>query len=222
MAICIEEAIQEAQRDGRFSNLPGQGRPLHLDPSPDAVVNNLVKNAHIRPEWIEVGCQIDALQTAIKQHLVQFSRRHPEMWRDLAPNPASKPDFSVWKRWWHLLWHGSGNRLRGGDPVAKFNRYCGVSLARYAALLHQTNALIRRFNRLVPHRELQRNILPVHELLTEFAAEFPQAAPTQTENSVSVASLRIPVPEYLLHEPNASEKMPRVTRQQQILEHGNK
>lgn len=176
MAIDVEKAIQEAQREGRFSNLPGQGRPLQIDPSPDAVVNNLLKEANVRPEWIEIGCRIDELQESTTRYLDQWRRQYQNDWQKLQAPGCKSYSPTGWRRWWHILWHGNGNRLQSRSHHAlmdNFNRRHKSAMARYAALLNETNKLIRRFNYVVPQRELQRKVLPVPELLDEFALRFP-------------------------------------------------
>ena len=220
MALDVENAIQEAQREGRFSNLPGRGQPLQIDPSPDAVVNNLLKEAHVRPEWIEVGCRIDALQERTTRHWGQFRQQHASGWQRLTVQ-GQKQLPAAWRRWWHILWHGSENRLSGnrlhghGDPISSFNRRWKVAIARYAALLHETNTQIRRFNRLVPQRELQRNIVPLRERLEEFASAFPQAV---MHPDGGVAPLQVEVPAHLLNSENTANRSSSVMRAQHFLE----
>jgi hypothetical protein len=170
VAIDVEKAIQDAQREGRFSNLPGQGKPLHIDPSSDAVVNNLLKEAHVRPEWIEIGCRIDDLQKRIAHHLEQFARQYQTHWDKLTIGQNS----TKWHSWWQRLWHVDPKR-RCHKEVEIFNRRQRAALARYAMLLGETNVQIRRFNHLVPQRELQRNVLPIEKLLQEFMSRFPQS-----------------------------------------------
>lgn len=208
MAIDVEEAIQEAQRDGRFSNLPGRGQRLNIDPSPDAVVNNLLKDAHVRPEWIEVGCLIDALQEKTTRYCEQFRRQYESEWQKLTAQGPKAQCLTGWRRWWHILWHGSGNRLQSqkhGDPINNLNRRCKSGITRYAALLHETNVQIRRFNYLVPQRDLQRHVLPVRERLEEFASNFPQAAQQQ---DLGVVPMPTEVPTHLLQGESAKGHLP--------------
>src|SRR5262249_46272472 len=39
----VDQIVQEAQQAGQFDDLPGKGKPLKLDPSPDAMDNNRKK-----------------------------------------------------------------------------------------------------------------------------------------------------------------------------------
>ena len=207
MAIDVEEAIQEAQRDGRFNNLPGQGQPLNIDPSPDAVVNNLLKEAHVRPEWIEVGCLIDALQERTGRYYEQFRHHYEAEWRKITLQDQKAKHLTGWRRWWHILWHGSGNRLQSpkhGDPLTNFNRRWMAGITRYATLLHETNIQIRRFNYLVPQRDLQRHMIPVRQRLEEFTSNFPQAA----QRDLGVVPMTAEVPTHLLQSESAKGHLP--------------
>lgn len=203
MAINVEEAIQEAQRDGRFSKLPGQGKPLEIDPSPDVVIKNLLKNAHVRPEWIEVGCEIDALQQQSARHLELYARQHAAAFEALTQSISKEQTQShsllnTLCRWWHILWRGHEHRSRRGDPVASFNRDWNVALARQAALLHQINARIRRYNYLVPARECQMCPIFIKEKLEAFISQFPQVTPSMDG---AVTPCRGAIPPHLLNAP---------------------
>jgi hypothetical protein len=217
MPICVEEAIQEALRDGRFDNLPGKGKPLELDPSPDAVINNLLRDSKMRPVWIEVGCEIDTLRERAALFRDEFARRHMSVFEELTQKrTAAKPEV-WWRRWWRILWSGSDNRLRRGDPVASFNRRWDVELARQAALLHEANEKIRRFNRLVPLRQLQRNTVSVSEHMEEFVCRFTKLSYAADG---SVVPLRGQVLPSLLQQRTKSDdnlSAPREVRQQELL-----
>lgn len=60
----VEELIQEAMKAGKFRNLPGRGKPLNLESDPyaerDWMVNHILSNAHVVPEWIELEKEIRA------------------------------------------------------------------------------------------------------------------------------------------------------------------
>jgi hypothetical protein len=178
------------------------------------VVKNLVKNNQLRPEWIELGCQIDALEERTARHQTDFSHRYN---RDkvAVKAPASARLEHTWRRFWRLLWQGSDNRLRRTDPLEAFNRNRDVALARYAAILHETNAKIRRFNRLTPVVTQQRNLIPAGERLQQFAAQFPHLGSTAGGD---YAPLHSPVPPYLL-QPSAKPLAtgPDATRRLAIL-----
>jgi DnaJ homolog subfamily C member 28 len=54
----IEEHIQKAIEEGKFDNLPGKGKPLHLEENPHEdpewrLANHLLHTAGFNPPWIE-------------------------------------------------------------------------------------------------------------------------------------------------------------------------
>src|SRR3954454_4961677 len=57
----IDQIIQEARESGQFDDLEGKGKPLRLDTSPDAVVNGLLKQAGVLPEWAELATAVEKL-----------------------------------------------------------------------------------------------------------------------------------------------------------------
>lgn len=61
----IEDQIQQAQQDGKFDNLRGQGKPFsHLDT--DALVQ-LVKEQGFRPHFVELDAEIRAKTEIARQ-----------------------------------------------------------------------------------------------------------------------------------------------------------
>lgn len=54
----IEDLIQKAQQEGKFDDLPGKGKPLHLDENPFVnpewqLAHHVLKNAGYSLPWIE-------------------------------------------------------------------------------------------------------------------------------------------------------------------------
>src|SRR5207245_4891085 len=70
----IDKIIAEAQEDGRFNDLPGKGKPLTIDPSPDAVVKGILKEANVSvaPEWMTLANEIDALLEQMERSLEAY------------------------------------------------------------------------------------------------------------------------------------------------------
>ncbi|NMG14826.1 DUF1992 domain-containing protein [Aromatoleum bremense] len=65
--ILAEQRIAEAIRRGEFDNLPGAGRPLHLDDEPlvspeQRMANRILKNAGFAPAEIMLRREIAALR----------------------------------------------------------------------------------------------------------------------------------------------------------------
>ena len=86
----IEEQIRRAMEEGRFDNLPGQGRPLNLeeDPFEDPdwrLANHILRNAGFSLPWIESRREIEAATEAARAVLArawanrQASQSHPAM-----------------------------------------------------------------------------------------------------------------------------------------------
>jgi len=216
--LSIEEVIQEAQKDGRFSNLPGKGQPLRLDPSPDAVVNGLLNEANVRPEWVEVAQEIDDLQDKASQLLARYEQQYAPEYSGLLArrvvdgNNAQSPR----RRWWQVL-ISRPRSTPDAATVEDFQRQWNWTLARYAALLHQANGKIRRFNHLVPGLGRQRSMISVEERLNDFVAKFPLVQQTAEGLISTQGSIRA---ELLMPPPDAaSTKLPRDLQAGRILHH---
>lgn len=66
-----EQRILEAQRNGEFDNLPGKGKPLHLEdlssiPEDLRVAYHVLRNAHVLPPEAELLKEIHTLQDLLK------------------------------------------------------------------------------------------------------------------------------------------------------------
>ena len=76
----VEERIREAQKNGAFDNLPGQGKPLQLEdqslvPEDLRMAYHILKNAHVLPPEAEVQKEIHALQDLLKYVEEEGERR---------------------------------------------------------------------------------------------------------------------------------------------------
>ena len=176
----VEPALDIAVREGLFDNLPGKGKPLKLDPSPDAVVNNLLKDAGFKPEWVEVGQQAEALQQQAAETLERFSaelqaiRADVAAGREVVAAPAERPS------WLRRLWRGDRSD-RSAEPVARVGQLDArwePTLRRYAHQLHEANRKLRRYNELVPLPGRQKPLIPVAERLEQFRQQCPRLAIT--------------------------------------------
>ena len=59
-----ERRIEEAMEEGKFDNLPGKGKPIVFDDDPMTpphlrLVNRILKNANILPEWLQIYRDIE-------------------------------------------------------------------------------------------------------------------------------------------------------------------
>jgi DnaJ family protein C protein 28 len=99
----IEELIQRAIQDGKFSDLPGKGRPLHLEDNPHAdpdwqLAYHLLKENGFTLPWLELRreleSEIEATRQAFRQAwaLRQSSPvNQPPV--DKPPSFAAEPEF---------------------------------------------------------------------------------------------------------------------------------
>jgi hypothetical protein len=76
----VEERIREAQKNGAFDNLPGQGKPLQLEdqslvPEDLRMAYHILKNAHVLPPEAEVQKEIHTLQDLLKYVEEEGERR---------------------------------------------------------------------------------------------------------------------------------------------------
>lgn len=66
-----EQRIQEAQRNGKFDNLPGKGQPLELEdyshlPEDLRMAYHVLKNAHVLPPEAELLKDIHIIEDLLK------------------------------------------------------------------------------------------------------------------------------------------------------------
>src|SRR5436305_1261060 len=71
----LEKVITEAHQEGKFADLPGKGKPLVIDTSPDAVIKGLLKEANVSlaPEWARLAGDIDRLLEEEQQLLQRYA-----------------------------------------------------------------------------------------------------------------------------------------------------
>ena len=85
----VEERIQAAIEEGRFDNLPGQGKPLdrqrliETDPAMD-LANGLMKNNGFAPEWVD-------RDLLIRRDLEKVREQLRSAWRFYQPDPETNP-----------------------------------------------------------------------------------------------------------------------------------
>ncbi|MBF6590301.1 MAG: DUF1992 domain-containing protein [Ktedonobacterales bacterium] len=147
----VDELIQEAQREGAFTNLRGTGQPLRLEDNvyagDRALAYSLLHSNHAAPPEIERGNEIDAeLERA--EALLATLRRHCD---DL--------------------------RVRGGHAFASERRAYSLlrerTATRYAEALRTIKSKILSLNIIAP-APLHRRVLDVEAKLWAFNDEFPR------------------------------------------------
>jgi hypothetical protein len=192
----LDQIIAEAQREGKFEDLEGKGKPLVIDTSPDAVIKGILKEANVSlaPEWITLASEIERLLEQERQLLETYAAAAEA---DVAAlmgsgGPAAAeatPSEQLLteeprRRGWRALIGPLARKrpdtparpLREEPTVGAFQRRWDQTLEQYAALLHQLNRKIRRFNQIVPLTNRQRGLLPVRERLDAFTERFPRLA----------------------------------------------
>jgi DnaJ homologue, subfamily C, member 28, conserved domain len=224
----IDQTIREAQQEGKFDDLPGKGKPLVLDTSPDAVVNGLLKEANVIPEWIDLGRQLERLRDESDRLLESYAAAHAAEQAALTGagvagsvpagerrGPASEPVAARSTQRRRLGWRSLAALLtpapfpprlteaRREEAIAAFHRRWEAALARYASLLHEINLKQRRFNQIVPFTDRQRAPAPVAERLEAFVERFPRLAWAEDG---TLRTVRGTVPRELLTPPEDREE----------------
>ncbi len=100
MSSGIEEQIRRAMQEGKFDDLPGQGKPLRLEENPFEdpdmrMANHLLRSAGFTLPWIEKKREIEALSGQARRSL-----RQSWEWRQTALQAHSPGNFieSEWQR----------------------------------------------------------------------------------------------------------------------------
>jgi DnaJ family protein C protein 28 len=146
----IEEQIREAEERGAFRNLPGQGKPLHLDTNPyageKALGYSVLKSNGYLPAELELAREID-------QELERLATRRKA-----------------------LSQRGSYLRSRRVPPFTSekraYNASTSKALAEYETALRELNRKILTLNISTPPA-MHRVPLDVEQMIGEFRAECP-------------------------------------------------
>ena len=130
----IEEHLRQAMAEGKFDNLPGKGKPLHLDDT----------NPHANPEW-------ELAYRMLKES--GFSLPWIETIREIEKDiEAAHKDLQIaWE--WQQSSQSAPNP--GSDPSAEWERSQSAFKEKLAAL----NQRIRDYNLQVPNAHFQRPAL---------------------------------------------------------------
>ena len=83
MMVLVEERIQKAIAAGEFANLPGKGKPLHLDENPWEdpewrIANHLLKSNGFSLPWIETRREIEGELDAARAMLKRAWDHHQQ------------------------------------------------------------------------------------------------------------------------------------------------
>jgi DnaJ family protein C protein 28 len=130
----IEEQLRKAMAEGKFDNLPGKGKPLHLDED----------NPHADPEW-----ELAYHMLKDSGYTLPWIETIHEIEQDL--EAAHKNLQRAWK--WRIIY------LSAGVPDDKASADWERSQQAFKEKLVSLNKRIRDYNLQVPNARFQRPIL---------------------------------------------------------------
>ena len=153
-----ERKIQEAIDEGKFDDLAGKGQPLNLDedrslPFSVRMTNQVLKNANVLPEWIQIQKDIHeekAALEALKSKLIKENQR----WNSrLASLPEADPSLQAYTAW--------------------YARSCALVLKH----LKSVNTSILKFSLVCPSTTEGFRSYKVEEEMASFELTFPYRTP---------------------------------------------
>lgn len=88
----VDEQLQKAVDEGRFSNLPGQGKPLKIDIDPAVpehlrIAFKLLKDSGYAPEWIMLGQEIEVRWDHLRENIKRGARAYKGALQDADRDP---------------------------------------------------------------------------------------------------------------------------------------
>ncbi len=152
----IERRIQEAQREGKFQKLEGEGAPQELDENPFEdpemrIAYKVMSNAGFAPAWVELMKEIDA-ETARAERIWTDYRAH----RKTQTNNIHR-----------------GTVARFVELVTEVDAARDRALARLEKRWEEINKKINYLNATVPVEGLKRSPLRIDRQREKFEWEFP-------------------------------------------------
>jgi hypothetical protein len=77
----LDEMIRDAMKSGKFSNLPGEGKPLQLEddghvPEQLRMAHKLLRDNDLAPDWIIDGKQLEAMREQMLKTLRRDARAY--------------------------------------------------------------------------------------------------------------------------------------------------
>ncbi|HLJ54819.1 MAG TPA: DUF1992 domain-containing protein [Chthonomonadaceae bacterium] len=104
MGRIAEGKILEAMEEGKFDNLPGKGKPIVFDEDPLTpphlrMMNRILRNANVLPEWMQVYRDIEAEQKQLVELHRKVLREHRRWGARLAnsgDDAAAARQYAAW------------------------------------------------------------------------------------------------------------------------------
>lgn len=155
MSINVNKQIKEAMERGKFSNLPGEGKPLKLDTNPfltpqARMTNRLLKENGFAPRWVELGKEIRQRKAQLERVLINLKARRERLAALVQQYPYRR------------------------EVIGRtFEQERARSLAQYSEKLEDLNQKIQRVNLLMPTRNRQYVLINRAQALARFQKACP-------------------------------------------------
>jgi DnaJ family protein C protein 28 len=116
----IEEQIRQAIKDGKFSDLPGKGKPLKLVENPFEehewrLANHILRNGGFTLPWIETRQQIEKDIILMHKEL-----KNAWLWR-IKSKTASEPENIIESEWHRALEKFKDKAYEINKLISKYN-----------------------------------------------------------------------------------------------------
>ena len=149
-----ESKIKEAIDEGKFDNLPGRGERLilHDDPLVPAhmrMANQILKNANVLPEWVQLQRDIEREREEIGQLRARLIREHGARSRKTSTLAGSHPAHAAFAAW------------------------CARSRSDYLRRHRDLNTLLLKLTLTAPSTVVVSPPARIETVMAEFDAEFP-------------------------------------------------
>ena len=104
MGRIAEGKIQEAIEEGKFDNLPGRGKPIVFDDDPLTpphlrMVNRILRNANVLPEWMQIFRDIESERKQLFDLRNQLVRENHKWRLRLAQAPQAPGTARQYAAW---------------------------------------------------------------------------------------------------------------------------
>lgn len=150
-----ERKIQDAIDEGKLDNLPGKGKPLDLDveagvPLHQRLANQVLKNANVLPEWVQLQKEIQCAGDAIASYKARLLNENAR-WERRLKNP-------------HIP----------QSTLAEYQSFHADGRNKFLRLLKEINTSILKFSMTAPSTAPPFFLLKVEAEMSAFDTEFIQ------------------------------------------------
>ena len=137
MPINVNKQIEEAMERGKFTDLPGKGKPLKLDTNPfltpqARMANRLLKENGFTPRWVELEKEIKQEKAQLERVLISLKGRRERLAAIVQEYPHRREVIS-----------------------RTFEQERARVITQYSEKLENLNQKIQRVNLLMPTRNRQ-------------------------------------------------------------------